>query len=366
VRIAYIINSVEGGGAALPVPAVTRVLRDAGAHVEVFVLTRRDERALPQMLAAGLQVHLREGGNRDHWAAYRWLDRELAAYRPTLIWTSLSRATVIGLLLGWRRAIPVACWQHNAFLERGNLNLLRALRRRPALWIGDSDLVSTVTAERFGVPPERMACWPLFTIDPGAPQAQAWRPGQTLQLGSLGRLQPAKGYGVLMDALALLNQRGFVAPVPFEIAIAGDGNERETIARAAQRAGFAGLRLVGFSERPLDFLAGLHLYVQPSLREGLCIGVHEAMQAGLPVIASAVGQIPYTLEAGRSGWLVPPGDANALADALAAALANPGRLAAMGQAARARVLPLFSGAAFRQAGERVLERLRARGVGDAG
>jgi glycosyltransferase involved in cell wall biosynthesis len=240
------------------------------------------------------------------------------------------------------------------------------LRKRPAMWIGDSKLVSTVTAERFGVPPERVACWPLFAVDPGAPQAQAWQPGQTLQLGSLGRLQPAKGYGVLMDALALLNQRGFAAPVPFEISIAGDGGERERITRAAQRAGFAGLRLVGFHEQPLDFLAGLHLYLQPSIREGMCIGMHEAMQAGLPVIASTVGQMPYTLEAGRSGWLVPPGDVNALADALAAALADPGRLAAMGQAARARVLPLFSGEAFRQAGESVLDRLRARSIADAG
>ncbi len=365
MRIAYVINSVEGGGAALPVPAVTRVLRDAGEQVEVFVLTRRDERALPAMLADGLRVHLRDGGNRDHVAAYCWLDDQLAAFRPTLIWTSLSRATVIGLLLGWRRGIPVACWQHNAFLERGNLMLLQALRRRPVMWIGDSERVCAVTAERFGAPPERVACWPLFVADPDAPQARAWAPGQILQLGSLGRLQPAKGYDVLMAALALLNQRGFKAPVPFEIAIAGDGGEREALVRAAQLAGFDGLRLVGFSGQPLEFLAGLHLYLQPSRREGLCIAVHEAMQASLPVIASAVGQIPYTLEQGRSGWLVPPGDANALADALAAALADPGRLVAMGQAARARVLPLFSASAFRRAGESALERLRTLGVSNA-
>lgn len=364
MRIAYVISAVGGDGAALPVPAVTRVLRDAGAHVEVFALTRRDGYALPPMLADGLQVHVREGGERDHWAAYRWLDRELAAYRPALIWTSLSRATLLGLLLGWRRAIPVVSWQHIEFMKRSNRWLLHALRKRPAMWIGDSKRVCVVTAECFDVPPERLVCWPLFAADPDAPQAQAWQPGQTLRLGSLGRVHPSKGYDVLMDALALLKQRGFVAPVPFEIAIAGDGDgrEREAIANAAQRAGFAGLRLVGFTDRPRDFLAGLHLYLQPSRREGLCISMHEAMQAGLPVIASAVGQIPYTLEAGRSGWLVPFGDVNALADALADALAAPGRLAAMGQAARARVLPLFSAAAFRQTGESVLERLRARGV----
>ena len=77
MKIAYVTSSLEGSGGPLPIPAVTRVLRNAGAHVEVFALTRRDGRALPPMLADGLQVHIREGGDRDHWAAARWLDREL-------------------------------------------------------------------------------------------------------------------------------------------------------------------------------------------------------------------------------------------------------------------------------------------------
>src|SRR3546814_15453550 len=81
MKSAFVIKSVEGGGAALTVPAVTRVLRAAGAQVDVFALTRRDGRALPSMLADGLQVHVRDGGDRDHWQCYRWLDRELAAYR---------------------------------------------------------------------------------------------------------------------------------------------------------------------------------------------------------------------------------------------------------------------------------------------
>lgn len=362
LKIAYVLDSVEGGGVALPVPAVTRVLRSAGAQVEVFALTRRDGRALGPMLADGLQVHVRTSSAHNLWAAYRWLGRELAAYRPTLICTSLTRATLIGLLIGKRLATPVVCWQHSAFLKPIRQLLLYLLRKRPAMWIGDSDMVAALTAKRFHVPPERLTSWPLFAANPGAPQAQAWQPGQTLRLGSLGRLHPAKGYDVVMEALALLKQRGFVSPVPFEIAIAGDGRERKALFAAARHAGFNGLQLVGFVDQPADFLAGLHLYLQPSRREGFCIAMHEAMQASLPVIATTVGQMPHTLEAGRSGWLVPPGDVNALADALADALSHPERLAAMGQAARARVLPLYSAEAFRKAGESILERLRARGV----
>jgi glycosyltransferase involved in cell wall biosynthesis len=362
MKIAYIIDSVLGGGAASPVAAVTRILRDSGFDVEVFALERRDGLSLPAMLADGLNVHVREGGKKDDWAAYRWLSRELKAYQPTLIWTSLTRATKLGLLLGRRRSIPVVSWQHIDYLKPKKLWTTRALRKWPVMWVGDSEMVTALTAERFGVPPERLACWPLFAADPDAPQAQAWQPGQTLRLGSLGRLRPIKGYDVLMDALALLKQRGFKAPVPFEIDIAGEGSDREAIIQMAQDAGYSGLNLVGFIDRPLEFLAGIHLYLQPSRGEGLCIGMHEAMQAGLPVIASKVGQMPYTLEAGRSGWLVPPGDVNALADALADALSDPARLASMGQAARARVLSHYSRTAFREAGEAVLNRLRARGV----
>lgn len=358
MKIAYVINSLEGGGVALPVPAVTRVLRDAGAQVKVFSLIRRDGRALPPMLADGLEVAVREGANQDNLATARWLDRELAAYQPTHLWTSLTRSTVIGLILGWRRKIPLVCWQHSAYLRRVDWCLLRALRRRPALWVGDSDRVTALTAKRFDVAPDRLFTWSLFAADPDAPQARPWQAGETLRLGSLGRLHSTKGYDVLLAALHLLDQRGFRSPVTFQIAIAGEGIEREALASAAKQAGVERWLLPGFSENPREFLAGLHLYLQPSRKEGLCIAMHEAMQAGLPVIATTVGQMPYTLEHGHDGWLVPPDDPSALADALAAALSDPARLAALGQTARTRVLTRFSAAAFRQSGMAILQRLQ--------
>ena len=361
MRIAYIIDSVEGGGVALPAPAVIQVLRNAGAHVEVFVLTRRDGRSLSSMLTAGLKVHIREGKELNLWAAYKWLDKQLISYQPTLIWTSLTRATIIGLLLGRRANLPVVCWQHNAFLKSFRRFLLWLLRRQPVMWVGDSDMVAALTATRFDVPAERMACWPLFFVDTDAPQAMPWQLGQNLRLGSLGRLHRQKGYDLLLEALDILKQRGFVSPVKFEIAIAGEGRDRAKLIAKAKKIGFTGLQLVGFVSQPKEFLASLHLYIQPSRYEGFCIAMHEAMQAGLPVIASTVGQMPYTVDPG-SGWLVPPDDVNALADALADALSHPEKLAAMGQAAKARVFPRYSAEAFKNAGESILDRLRLRGV----
>lgn len=362
-RIAYITASLDGSGGPLPIPAVTRVLRNAGCYVEVFALTRRDGRALPAMLADGLKVHIREGGDYDHLEAYRWLDEKIAEYKPTLIWTSVARASIIGLLLGRKFTIPVVCWQHSAALKFSRFLLFYLLRKQPVIWVGDSDVVSIITAKRFNVPKEKMATWPLFSFDPNAPQAKPWKQGQILRLGSLGRLDPPKAYDLLIDALELLKKRDFTASVPFEILIAGHGGERDKLLRKAELAGVANqIRLVGYADKPKAFLASLHVYLQPSRFEGFAIAVHEAMQAGLPVIATSVGQIPYTVETGSSGWLVPPCDVTALADALAEALSHPEKLAHMGQAAKARVYPRYSAEAFKNAGESILDRLGSLGL----
>jgi glycosyltransferase involved in cell wall biosynthesis len=363
MKIAYILDSAEGGGVALPVPMVTRVLRNAGAQVDVFILTKRDGRAIAPMIADGLTVHVREGSGRDHLAAYRWLEQQLTTYQPNLLWTSLTRSTVLGLLLGKRLQIPVVCWQHNAFLQPLRALLLYFLRERPVMWVGDSEMVSAETAKRFKVPAERLACWSLFAVTPDAPQSTPWQAGQVLRLGSLGRLHAQKGYDNLIAALAQLKQRGFVAATPFELLIAGDGREQENLLKAATQAGVADqIRFLGYAENPRAFLANLHLYLQPSRFEGFCIAMHEAMQANLPVIASSVGQMPYTIEANSSGWLVPPNNVDALADALAEALSNPERLHSMGQAARARVYPRYSAEAFQHAGENILARLEKQAI----
>ena len=362
LKIAYVIDSTLGGGAATPIAAVTRVLRNAGAHVEVFSLERRDGLALPSMLADGLNVHVRDGGKNDHIAAYAWLSSQLKSYKPTLVWTSLTRATVIGLLWGKFHSVPVIAWQHIDYLKPIKLWATYFLRKWAVMWVGDSDSITALTAKRLEVEDKRLACWPLFSANPSAPQARPWRPGEPLRMGSLGRLRPIKGYDVLMEALLLLKQRGFVSPVPFEIVIAGEGSERDELLKMARHAEFLGLNLIGFTNQAQEFLAGLHLYLQPSRGEGLCIGLHEAMQAGLPVIASRVGQMPYTVETGISGWLVPPDDVTALADALADALSHPERLTNMGQRAKQRVLTNYSKDAFRQAGESILNRLSAMGI----
>ncbi|MFO1503815.1 MAG: glycosyltransferase family 4 protein [Steroidobacteraceae bacterium] len=356
MRIAYVINSVEGGGAASPVPAVTRVLRDRGATVRVFALARRDGRALPPMVAAGLEPLVYPGSLHNHVGAMRWLARETRAWGATHLWTSLTRATLMGLILGPRRGLPVFCWQHAAFLKTGNRVLLRALQSRANTWIADSSRVATLTHERLHVDAARLITWPIFAADPDAPVARPWARGEPLRLGSLGRLHPVKGYAVLIEALGLLQREGFQPPVPFTVTLAGEGALREELTSAARTAGVNNIQMPGFAE-PRQFLAGLHLYLQPSRSEGFCIAAHEAMVAGLPVLASAVGELPQTIQPGITGLTVPPLDPVALAGALRHLLSHPESLHAMGLAARAQVLEKFSRQRFVAAGEELFRRM---------
>jgi glycosyltransferase involved in cell wall biosynthesis len=361
MKIAYVINSVEGGGAAAPIPAIAGVLAAQGAQVSVLALTRRDGRAFPAMARAGLSVNVRGGGDRDHLAALRWLDRQISHEAPDLIWTSLTRATLLGQLVGARRGLPVVSWQHAAYLKPANRMLLRATQRLSALWVGDSESVTALTAARLKVEPDRLATWPLFAADPTAPRARPWRRGQPLRLGSLGRLHPVKGYDVLIAALAHLRAQGFRAPTPFEVAIAGEGSEREALQAEAASAGVDCLGLDGFIDDPRTWLSGLHAYLQPSRSEGLCIAAHEAMQAGLPVIVSAVGELPNSVVPGQTGWVVPPADPPALAAALRDLLSSPDRLAGLGAAGRERLFARFGAAAFAAAGAAVLARVSVPG-----
>ncbi len=358
VQIAYVINSLEGGGAALPLPDIAAALAQAGANVRVLALTLRDGRALEPLRRAGVPVEVRDGGERDHAAALRWLWRRLAAEPTDAVWTSLTRATLLGQLAGRAKKLPVVSWQHNAFLKPANRRLLRATAGLSSLWVADSDAVARLTAERLGVPDGRLVTWPIFAAGADARQAQPWRPGEPLRLGSLGRLHPAKGYDALLAAFASLHADGWAPPVPLRLTIAGEGAERDALAGQAADAGMA-LELPGFTADPAGFLATQHLYLQPSRREGFGIATHQAMAAGLPVLASMTGEMATTLLDRATGRLVPVGDVRALASALRELLSAPDELAAMGTAGRDRVLALYGRAAFDARGAAALDRLRA-------
>jgi glycosyltransferase involved in cell wall biosynthesis len=152
---------------------------------------------------------------------------------------------------------------------------------------------------------------------------------------AVGSLYPVKGYDVLIEALGNL-----AADPGWRLAIAGQGAEEDRLRDLATERGIGGrIHLLGYRTDIPDLLAAADLYVMPSRSEGLPLALLEAMFAGRPVVASAVGGIPDAL--GTTGLLVPPGDPAALAGALRALLADGPRRLDLGAAAAARAAARF-------------------------
>jgi glycosyltransferase involved in cell wall biosynthesis len=120
--------------------------------------------------------------------------------------------------------------------------------------------------------------------------------------------------------------------------LAGDGPERpalEGTVRTLRLGPF--VRFLGTLDDPWPLLAAADIFALPSLWEGMPNALLEAMAAGLPAVATAVGAVPEMVDDGREALVVPPGDAGALARALAELAAGPARRRAMGALARQRV-----------------------------
>ncbi len=356
MRIAYLINSLDGYGAGLPVPMVTGFMREWGADVRLFALTRRDGRMEPILERHGLAFDVHQGTVLQ---SFGWLRGKLEAYQPTVLWTSLAHATLVGRYVGRKLGLPVVSWQHNVFLKRGNIAALWLTRHMTDLWVADSRCVADVTRTRFGLAADDVSIWPLFSADPNAPRAGGAQPDEIFRIGSLGRLHPHKGYDILVRALAKIKNDMPGLAARFTVIIGGDGPMRGELEALATELGVSNLVLAGYQETPKTFLATLHAYVQPSRVEGLCISAHEAMQAGLPAVVSNMGEMPLTVREGETGFVVPIGDSGALAAALVRLVSDPARAALMGEAALRHVNDRFSAARFRAAGADILSKAAA-------
>ena len=146
----------------------------------------------------------------------------------------------------------------------------------------------------------------------------------------VGKLVPRKGVDTLVEAMGVLARRPEGAPL---LVAAGIGEMQPDLERRAAELGVAGrVRFVGkvAHDDVGWWMAAGDLFVLPSLSEGLPTVVCEAMNCGRAVVATAVDGTPEIVRDGRTGLLVPPGDAPALADALARVLHEPGLARAMG------------------------------------
>jgi glycosyltransferase involved in cell wall biosynthesis len=156
----------------------------------------------------------------------------------------------------------------------------------------------------------------------------------------LGRLGKNKGIYDILIAIAKL-----VPEFPSIYLLAGGDGELDQVRDKAKSLGIADrVEILGWVKGAAKeaLLARAAIYLLPSYAENLPMSVLEAMAAGLPVISTPVGGIPSAIEDGVEGLLVPPGDTEALTEAIRRLLADSDLRHRMGEAARAKAIAKFS------------------------
>jgi glycosyltransferase involved in cell wall biosynthesis len=153
------------------------------------------------------------------------------------------------------------------------------------------------------------------------------------------RLEEEKRIEVLIDAMHVLLKTQPTA----QCIVAGQGDKQEQLQRQIDRLEVGdNVRLLGFRTDVKALIAAADVLVLPAEAEPFGLVVLEAMEAGVPVIASDAGGPREIVVPGETGWLVPPNDAPALATAILAAVADPERARAFGAAGRERLLQHFT------------------------
>lgn len=187
-------------------------------------------------------------------------------------------------------------------------------------------------------------------VDPAAYTAPRHPRSTALEVLSIGSLQPYKGQAQLVEACALLVQRG----VHVRCRIVGGGPERGRLQARIDAADLQDVVLLlgpRVQEEVAALLSSASCYAQPSVvaadgqMEGIPVALMEAMASGLPVVATDLSGVPELVRHGDTGWLVPPGDATALADALQAVATDPAGAAVVASRGRRMVEQQFDLAA---------------------
>ena len=178
----------------------------------------------------------------------------------------------------------------------------------------------------------------LRPADRAAMRASLSLPDDALVIGSVGRLDPVKNLVALLEARAILHGRFPGA----RIVVAGDGPERQALIDRAHALGLSDVtHLTGYRTDVRAVMAAFDVYVNCSTYEGVSLTILEAMAAGLPVVATAVGGNPEVVVEQETGLLIDQRP-QTIASAIATLASNPARRHAMGEAGRWRVKRHFT------------------------
>lgn len=268
-------------------------------------------------------------------------------------------STVVGRVVARLTGAPLVSTVHEFKADRHWL---------APLWLAPSVCVATHALKDhlvrlYGVAPERVTIV-RFGQAPTRPDPSATSYLQSVLgaaaggpvVGFVGRLAPEKDVATLLRALPEVFR---ACPAACGVLV-GEGEERRVLEALAEDLGIAGrVHFLGARPDALRLMKAMDVVAVPSLTENFSLTVAEAMEAGRPVVASAVGGLVEMVEDGVTGFLVPPRSPEALGRRIADVLAKPLRAATMGAAGRQKSAE-WSAARAAEITEALYERMLAR------
>lgn len=348
-RIDWLVTELNVmGGAEMFVRRAAPLLRRSGWDLRVVTLVSGGP-LVAELSADGVPVvELGVRGPQDAGVLLR-LARLWQAAPPDLVHTHLYHAGLVGRLVARQVGIRrVVVHQHGAELGRGRLRTLldRAAAGLVDNYVTSCRAVAQILNERERVPATRITIIyngleaAVLARPAGEQHPPGWPlPPGALALGCVGRLAVEKGQDVLLEALVRLNNTG----KELHTVLIGTGAQAAVLAARAAHADLAGrVHFTGERRDIPAWLACFDLFVLPSRWEGISLALLEAMAAGLPVIATAVGGTPEVVEDGVTGLLVLPNDPRSLARAIQRLVEQPALRLSLGQAGRERVASHFN------------------------
>lgn len=274
--------------------------------------------------------------------------RVLRQWTPQIVHTYRTTANMWGRLAALAVGVPViVASEHNREHKgKGRITIDRLLAKRTAKIVTVSGDIESQLVNEYSINAQR-----VLRIEEGIDFSQFHPRPKDLEfrrkltggtdgqlIGIIARLMEQKGHRFFLEAL----QRVVNVVPDVRALIIGEGVlrlELEVYSRTLGLDPF--VRFVGFRNDLPELLPQLDLFVMSSLWEGLPVAMLDAAASGTPIVTTDVGGIPEFIRDQENGWLVPAGNAEALAEAIIDALRHPARAKAMAERAQSDVLARY-------------------------
>jgi glycosyltransferase involved in cell wall biosynthesis len=340
--ILHTIDTTGPGGAeTVFIDLATRLPRE---RYRSIVLIRGRGWVYDELVGRGLTPLLLDAKGSFNWQYLRRLAALIRREKIDLIQSHLLGSNVYCSLAGLLTLTPVVATFHGSvdIGERERLKALKfaAIRLGAQRLVAVSDSLRRIIAESTTLSSRKIVKIynGISTSEFSRPRSKklreqfGWSRNDVL-VGCLGNVRFAKGYDVLLHAAARLRERS----AGWRFVIAGQGKTGLLDDLLALRSRLKVEELVhflGFQPDPAAFLSGLDFFLLPSTSEGFSIATIQAMAAGLPVIVTRSGGPEEIVTHGETGWLIDPGNPEAIVEALEKLAADKelcARLAANGR-----------------------------------